>query len=464
MATNTLLSLGVQSSRFGEIIAGGRQQKRENELADLQVQRQGRADQRQEEALQINKANSERQVEKDTLALIAQQKKDAEVSYLDTVTEYDVMLKNGNHGEVQALAAKRRTDLLAKVEQNPSLAPLVEFNNTVATGLGNAPKDIEQMVAQAQEVSVAQGKREAIDKGVQAQSPAGKVVADFNSGLLNKDQLDAALKPKQSTSEFERILANSGLSSAEKADLTEQRLDKLVGGDAGMALMVDKDGETVLVSGGAAELTKAQRGKAIDEFQNRTVAARRFAKLSNSVLKGVEKRAGQIGVVGAITRMGDELQSIASNVSTEFGVDVSEVSENIEDYNLGGLANASAEFQTNMFSLALIFASASGLGEGRALTDKDVQRAIDAIGGGTNSFGQLSSRLRAIQTNMLDDLTITADVKKFEFGGIPELDAPSDNTSIADQSDPNKGFSSTKEARLQELLNKRQQGTLDGTN
>ena len=229
MATNTLLSLGVQSSRFGEIIAGGRQQKKQNQLADLQVQRQGRADQRQEEVLQINKANSERQVEKDTLALIAQQKKDAEVSYLDTVTEYDVMLKNGNHGEVQALAAKRRTDLLAKVEQNPSLAPLVEFNNTVATGLSNAPKDIEQMLAQAQEVSVAQGKREA-DATNEDDSKIGKVDPDqftpesvqkfSQSNNFSDLKPTSSDKPDQRTSKIANLVTQ-GLSQEDAANLTD---------------------------------------------------------------------------------------------------------------------------------------------------------------------------------------------------------------------------------------------------
>lgn len=45
---------------------------------------------------------------------------------------------------------------------------------------------------------------------------------------------------------------------------------------------------------------------------------------------------------------------------------------------LAGIENA--VLRQNMFNLALAYASASGLGEGRALTDKDVQKAMTAVG------------------------------------------------------------------------------------
>jgi len=157
-----------------------------------------------------------------------------------------------------------------------------------------------------------------------------------------------------------------------------------------------------VVSGGGEELTKAQQGKARDRFINKTVKARQFVKLSNRVMENVAKNASQLGVVGAIARIGDEVKSVAKNIGSEFGIDVTGVSNNIGDYEFGSLASESAAFKTNTLSLALIFASASGLGEGRALTNKDVQRAIDAIGASTNSPDQLFSRMRAIQQNLHD--------------------------------------------------------------
>jgi hypothetical protein len=168
-------------------------------------------------------------------------------------------------------------------------------------------------------------------------------------------------------------------------------------------------------------LTKSQAGEARNKFIDKTIQARKFTKLSNQVMQNIGENASQLGVVGAIARMGDEVKSIAKNVGSEFGIETSGISKNIGDYEFGTLAPQSAAFKTNALSLALIFASASGLGEGRALTNKDVQRAIDAIGASTNSPEQLFARMGAIQQNLQDSLQIEAEERGFEFGGIPEM-------------------------------------------
>lgn len=258
---------------------------------------------------------------------------------------------------------------------------------------------------------------------VKAASPTGKLAQDLKRGVITQEQYEQAATGKQTTTEFERLLATSDKSEAEKDLIREQRLAKLTAG-SGFAIAVGADGEVTMVSGGGGELTKAQKGKARNAFINKTIQARKFVKLSNRVMQSVGENASQLGVVGAIARLGDEVKSIAKNVSSEFGVDVSGVSNNAGDYNFGSLASESAAFKTNALSLALIFASASGLGEGRALTNKDVQRAIDAIGASTNSPEQLISRIGAVQQNLQESLQIEAEERKYEFGGIPEISQP----------------------------------------
>jgi len=170
-----------------------------------------------------------------------------------------------------------------------------------------------------------------------------------------------------------------------------------------------------------SELTNSQRGKAVQNFTDKKVASRKFVTLSNKIIDGVKNNAAKLGVVGAISRIAGEVKSIAQNISSQFGVDTSEISREIDDYNFGNLASASAEFKTDTLTLALIFASATGLGEGRALTNKDVQRAIDAIGASTNDAGQLIARMKTIQKNLDDSLWIEAEEGDFDYQGIPEM-------------------------------------------
>ena len=71
--------------------------------------------------------------------------------------------------------------------------------------------------------------------------------------------------------------------------------------------------------------------------------------------------------------------------------------------------------------------------EGRALTDKDVQRAIDAIGASTNDPDQLISRINAVQKNLVRGLKIEAREKKFDWEPIPEYKPKGEPKEITSQ-------------------------------
>ena len=227
MATNTLLSLGVQSSRFGEIIAGGRQQKKQNQLADLQSQRAERADQRQEEVLQINKANSERQVEKDTLALIAQQKKDAEVSYNDAIVRNAVLAENGSFSRMKREADDAIIDLSGQLVKNPSLLNEVNLYRTISQGVASDQDTIKKMLTESREIQIAQGKNEADDED---DSKIGKVDPDqftpesvqkfSQSNNFSDLKPTSSDKPDQRTSKIANLVTQ-GLSQEDAANLTD---------------------------------------------------------------------------------------------------------------------------------------------------------------------------------------------------------------------------------------------------
>lgn len=203
-------------------------------------------------------------------------------------------------------------------------------------------------------------------------SNTGRVVSDFKKGLITKEQMVESLSKK------------------------------------GMAMSVDPTtGEIIMTEGGPGALTAAQRGKAADTFTNKVISGEKFVVLSNEIMDSVANNAAQIGVTGAIARLGDEIKSAAQNL-VSLGVDTSEISNELKDYDFGSLASESAEFKTNALTLALIFASATGLGEGRSLTNQDVQRSLDSIGASTNSPEQLRSKLMASQKNIDRALQIEA--------------------------------------------------------
>ncbi|GJM17469.1 MAG: hypothetical protein DHS20C13_27960 [Thermodesulfobacteriota bacterium] len=243
----------------------------------------------------------------------------------------------------------------------------------------------------------------------------------------------------QTTSEFERLLNSSNLNEEGRQKLRTQRLNKLISGD-GVSFESDGKGGVSFSSGGNKNKSVKER----KEVKDLRVKTRRFLSQSNKVLASVKNNSKQLGVVGALARVGGEIKSTVQNFANANGIDMSEVSRDINSYDYGDLAAESAGFKTQLFSVALLFASASGLGEGRALTDKDVQRAIDNIGGSTNDPNQLISRIQSVQETLVDNVRILSEESDLEFKDLPEFKKIRENETQEknlDQELSSKGFS-----------------------
>lgn len=193
---------------------------------------------------------------------------------------------------------------------------------------------------------------------------------------------------------------------------------------SGLAISIDKDGEVTISEEGMPGLTASQAGKQVAEYRDQRIATRRLVGLSNEMIESAEERPAELGFTGWVARKGDEAVSVFQNVKSEYGLDTSDVSRSLEDYNFKELAGESAEVKTNALNLALLFATTSGLAKGGRMSDKDVQLALDAIGAGTNSVAQMRSRLRAIQDDAIRGLKITAEeTEGLEWIEIPEYQA-----------------------------------------
>lgn len=241
---------------------------------------------------------------------------------------------------------------------------------------------------------------------------------------LSDDELDdfadmwSPMLDKQGTSEFERLLKSSDYSSEQKAHIRKLRISSIASGD-GFSIISDGKGGFTMTKGPGG-MTAVQEGKARADYINKEISARKFVSLSNKMIDRLAD-AGEanpkLGITGAIAKFGDEIAATWRNLQA-LGISVEEgTSMNLDDYDLGKietLASENAAFKTNVLSLALIYASAAGLGEGRALTDKDLQRAINAIGGSTNSAAQFRARNRELQDFLDMGLRVESRVRGYE--------------------------------------------------
>ena len=234
----------------------------------------------------------------------------------------------------------------------------------------------------------------------------------------------SVLKPREDVDdpnlgEFERLIDD--LPPEEQAKRKDQRLDKLTqltGG--GFAASVDEDGNIILAQGGVDELTRAQRGKEIQEFRASKRATKTFLAEAEKIKAVATPEA--LGAVGGVARFADNVAAQTAGVLRAFN---KTAPADLSPDRIVELAGKSAGMQTALFNLALQYAAAIGLGEGRALTDADITRALKAIGAKDASPNQLASRLDIVADKVAtrviieggDILPDEADALKDEFGG-----------------------------------------------
>ena len=117
----------------------------------------------------------------------------------------------------------------------------------------------------------------------------------------------------------------------------------------------------------------------VDELQNKEISTRNFVNSANNVIQMLGEEEDINTFVANFAGKADDLIQEGAALWREISP---EVSTNIESYKgvFDGLGIESSRFQSATFGLALQYAAASGLGEGRSLTDADIERAIRAIG------------------------------------------------------------------------------------
>ena len=114
-------------------------------------------------------------------------------------------------------------------------------------------------------------------------------------------------------------------------------------------------------------------------LQDKEISTRNFVNSANNVIQMLREEEDINTFVAKFAGTADDLIQEGAALWREISP---EVSTNIESYKgvFDGLGIESSRFRSATFGLALQYAAASGLGEGRSLTDADIERAIRAIG------------------------------------------------------------------------------------
>ena len=169
--------------------------------------------------------------------------------------------------------------------------------------------------------------------------------------------------------------------------------------------------------------TDTQKGAQEEAFRVKEVAGKMlfhvYDKLEK-VLTTKDNAGATMGLLGTLNRFGGEVSAFYSAIAAEAkasgiqGFDDDVKNADIEDFQLSdeirNYAAQSAANKSNLLTLGLLYASATGMGQGRALTDRDLQRALTAIGDGTGDIDQFIARMNENKDNINQKLVYEASI------------------------------------------------------
>jgi len=162
------------------------------------------------------------------------------------------------------------------------------------------------------------------------------------------------------------------------------------------------------------------------EFEDLEISTMNFHDIKDRLEQVGEETPSAMGLSGWAARSVNEVKSAAANFATMTFTNKEGKKERLFDpstldmdsYDWDDISFESAGMKANIFQAAIVYAGAIGLGEGRALSDKDLQLAINTVGGSTNSLGQLKSRLKETSRALVGNLENTAKVRSRRTGNI----------------------------------------------
>ena len=245
--------------------------------------------------------------------------------------------------------------------------------------------------------------------------------AEMAMELLNKKG-GSILNPNKS--QMEGFLEKSGLSEEEKTEYRQSWLDSQLANKGFEIVHTDKG--TTIRQGGSPKGTEKLDAK----FKENKAVVMKYNSLANKIISGLKKNPTTAGLSGTLQRLAGSIKSQAKNLGMLTGLNAEEYDKiaNKENYDLSvfkipkGISGAAAAaYQTNMFTLALMYAGASGLGEGKALSDADVKNAMRAIGADSQDPEAVIAKIQTSGMNLIENFRIDQSVEGRPMTPVNEL-------------------------------------------
>lgn len=171
--------------------------------------------------------------------------------------------------------------------------------------------------------------------------------------------------------------------------------------------------KTTITAPTPGAITETQQGKSEVQLRQERVATTQALNTSDRMIRLVEQNPAAFTTGANLAGFVDTLGTATQSMLFALGVDTALSQSNPLDYPdefWGPLINASDEGKQLAFVLALQLAAAQGLGEGRALTDKDIQRAIKLVGTDVQSPERVKARLKSNQRTLMEHHNIARDI------------------------------------------------------
>lgn len=166
-----------------------------------------------------------------------------------------------------------------------------------------------------------------------------------------------------------------------------------------------------------ATLPKAQAGKAEQALKAQVMGVNTFRstaeRLNETLMSNPTAATNPAGVSEFINNFAADIAGVSGLMVDVFKGKIDpELGRNPENYSvIRSIAADRREVKQMILDLALAYASASGLGQGRFLSNADVERAINQMGGGSRDWRVIMAGANSVYDSMLAKLASTAKVE-----------------------------------------------------
>ena len=149
--------------------------------------------------------------------------------------------------------------------------------------------------------------------------------------------------------------------------------------DGSKITLDDNDKVTTASATGSFEDVSGLTQEIKDDLRNQQISTFNFISSANNIISALEENpdlnTAVAKIAGGVDDLLAESAALLRTVAPDVSTDIEKYKGVLDEVGLEG-----SRFRSATFGLALQYAAASGLGEGRSLTDADIERAIRAIG------------------------------------------------------------------------------------